>query len=830
MNQKPIAVAAMAACVQAWAVTVSPDMKIVVPDADATGVSAAIREAGGEIAKVVHEATGMRLEVVPASRHAGGAAIHLGADAAAKAGLSSEGLEHLANVVAEKGGSVYLYGKDRPGHSSPRPFGWRQCVLPSVRAAARFLEAFAGARYVAPGETGREVRRVAKVEVPDGHFDRETPQMAYDCGRNFTMMYSMANGLFGSGPFRLYGGHAYPAAFPYRKLFPAHPEYFAKIGSSRRQSLDHNPAICISNPEVRKRLIAHVASEFDAGYEAVELGQNDGLAFCECEACAAFGGTESRGEKFWIFHRDVAEELNRTHPGKTVMIISYGLTQAPPRTFRRFPPNVMVELMSSAEATFKAWSAYDVPRGFSVYTYIWGTYNMPGVTPKPAFDSLVETARRYRANGVRGIYRCGFGELFGTEGPGYYLFNRLNLDPSAKPQALLEEYYSAAYGAAAGAMRSFFATLDAPLRTHSLAKPGFRLPEGPTLASGGGLPANALDLMAFIYTPATCASMEGYLSRAEATPGLTDRQRRRLALTRREFDYARDVGRIACLYQAFRFNPTKAFFEPLADAIVARNARLDSYYDGKGRMRKMPGWPELRVFDDRDRAHLGRNGRLGATLNAPFTWDVSLMREKGVLPGGPAKETAAAARLADAPWNDVGGMQFDRLDYATRFRIAYDDANLYVEVEAELPAEKKFEAKGHDGHCFTQECLELFVDPTGSRGRCYHLIWNPVPNSFYDEAFGLVDDPLDPLFDQFNRDWNGKWSYETSREGDVWRSVVTIPYSSIGAAKPEPGEKWLLNLGRETFKPSDQQIGLWNPSLEGRGMRDLEALGVVVFK
>ncbi len=825
-----IIIAAVAACARAWGLTLSPETKIVVPDDDRTGVSAAIGEAGREIAKNVREATGMKLAVLPASRHSGGAAIYLGADAARKAGLSTEGLSFFANVVAEKGGSVYLFGNDRPGSRSSRPLNWRHCVLPTARAAARFMERFMGVRYVAPGETGCEVRKVAKVEVPDGLLDRETPQLSYDCGRNFPMMYSMANGLFGSGVARLYGGHTYPAAFPYKKLYPEHPEYFAKIGSSRRQSLDHNPAICISNPEVRRRLVAHLAAEFDAGYDVVELGQNDGLAFCECERCAAYGGTESRGEKFWIFHRGIAEELCKTHPDKTVLIISYALTAQPPRTFTRFPPNVMVEMMSSGEKSFRAWEKYEVPRGFSVYTYIWGTYNMPGVTPKPAFDSLVETSRRYRANGVRGIYRCGFGELFGMEGPGYYLFNRMNLDPSAKPQSLLEDYYAAAYGAAAGAMRSFFATLDAPLRTHSLAKPGFRLPDGPTLASGGGLPANALDLMAYIYTPATCASLEGFLSRAEATPGLTERQRRRLALTRLEFDYARDVGRVACLYQAFRFSPTKAFFDPLADAVLARNARIASYYDEKGRMKKFPGWPELNVFGGRDRQHLMHNGRLGATLNAPFTWDVALMREKGIVPGGPAKSTEARARLADAPWNDVGGMQLDRLDYKTKFRVAYDDANLYVEVEAELPAEMKFEAKGHDGHCFTQECLELFVDPTGTRGRCYHLIWNAVPDSFYDEAYGLVDDPLDPLFDQFNRDWNGKWTYETSREGNTWRSVATIPYASIGARRPEVGEKWFLNLGRETYKPSDLQVGLWNPSLEGRGMRDLESLGTVVFK
>ena len=45
----------------------------------------------------------------------------------------------------------------------------------------------------------------------------------------------------------------------------------------------------------------------------MELGQNDGGEFCECEKCAAFGGPDAKsaGEKFWIFHRDIAEEVYR---------------------------------------------------------------------------------------------------------------------------------------------------------------------------------------------------------------------------------------------------------------------------------------------------------------------------------------------------------------------------------------------------------------------------------------------------------------------------------------------------------------------------------------
>ena len=822
------AVATVFSAANAW--ELKPGLKIVVPDEDGTGVSRAIASAAAELSRYVAEATGVRLAVVPSAK-AGRAdgAIYLGEAAAKRAGFACDGFRGFENVIAEKDGCIYLFGKDRPGHRSEKRLNWDECILPTVRAVTRFMESFAGVRYLGPGDTGVEVRKVARMTVPDGFQDRETPRMAFDCGRYFGMMYSIANGVFGRGAFRTYGGHIYPDAVPYAKYRETHPEYFGLIGADRAQSQPGNPVLCISNPDVKRLVIERIAADFDAGYEIVELGQNDGGSSCQCERCRAYGGTSVVSEKFWLFHREIAAELEKTHPDKTVAIINYGLTSEPPMTFREFPSNVMVELMKTSPKAFRIWSGYKVPRGFCVYIYLWGEYQIPGLTAKESFPALVEAAHRFLGNGVKGIYRCGFGELFGTEAPGYYLFNRTMLDPSAGSNALLAEFYASAYGKAAGPMRSFFDTLDGRIRGVNKISDGFEAP-GAQVQPVSAAPRDSLDAIAYLYTPSACVSMDGFLSRAEATEGLNERQRRRIALARREFDYARNLGRIATLYPAFRLNPVKTFFEPLAEAISERNAMLDSLYDGAGRMKPFPGWPEVRVFGGFDRGTLLHNGRLAATLNAPLTWDVKLMREKGIVPGGPAKSTKAAAALEGSPWNELGGMQLDRLDYRTRFRVARGDEALLVEVEAELPDDLTFDPLGHDGYCYSRECIDLFVDPTGRRERSFHFIWNPVANSYYEDAFGLIADPLDPRFDAFNVDWNGKWNYTTERKDGIWRSVVSIPYASLETERPAAGDRWLLNLGRETFKPGDLQLGLWNPSLEGRGMRDLEAMGTVVFE
>lgn len=50
------------------------------------------------------------------------------------------------------------------------------------------------------------------------------------------------------------------------------------------------------------------------------------------------------------------------------------------------------------------------------------------------------------------------------------------------------------------------------------------------------------------------------LARAEQTPGLDARQKKRLELVRLEFDYVAHLGRIDYLYGAYTLKPCAAFF------------------------------------------------------------------------------------------------------------------------------------------------------------------------------------------------------------------------------------------------------------------------------
>ena len=151
------AVAAFAAARLA-AVTVGPDWCVAYPDGADKDVNRVLRIAAEEIRDDLNASTGLKLRAVAASK-AKAPAIWIGAESAKKAGFDLSGLKWYDNVLAEKGGSIYLFGNDRTGRD-PGKFGrvdWFRCVVPSVKAATRFLETYAGVRFLMPGEVGKEV-------------------------------------------------------------------------------------------------------------------------------------------------------------------------------------------------------------------------------------------------------------------------------------------------------------------------------------------------------------------------------------------------------------------------------------------------------------------------------------------------------------------------------------------------------------------------------------------------------------------------------------------------------------------------------------------------
>jgi len=850
MNRILLTVMTGAFAAAAQAVTITDAYRIVVPDPEPTGMSRALGEGARALAHDLEEGAGLKLAVVTASKAGKGPAIWIGTEFAARDGLLPTGTDELVefeNVIAEKGGSVYLFGVDKPGHKTAKPLSWMECILPSLKATCNFMEQDLGIRFLYPGVTGRDVPRLAKVELKDGTFRRHTPKMNCGNGRYFEMMYSIANNILGNGLYKTYGGHLYPDAVPTQKYFKDHPEYFALVGEGRQCDVG-NPALCFANPAVEDLIVKFIAERFDEGYEIVELGQNDGGCYCQCEQCRNYGGTTDVSDHFWIFHRRIAERLYATHPKKTVQIISYGKTYQPPKSFREFPPNVMIELMKNSPKSLAAWKGYKVPRGFSNYIYNFGTYQLTGYTAHPSIPYVAADARRIVEYGIRSVYRCGYGEKFGMEGPASYVFNRMLEDPTLDPDLLADEFCRRAFGPAGTAMKRFYDTLDRKLRGVNKMREGYETP-GNSVATINAQTGNPNEILAYVYSTDTMRAMETLLARAERNPNLTAKHRRRLALVRLEYDHAVKMANVAHLYAAYRLHPTAEFFAPLGDAIKARRAYVESLYDEKGRVRPIPDWPELVVFSGAPKRTLTAGGYLQAVLSTPFGWDVDYMRARDILPGSGVRKQKVGRLAAkptlgdfeggvwkDVPWNAMTGIQLEPVSNTTRFKMGHDAENLYVAVETTLADAVETPAFGHDGDAWTTEAIEILVDPFGEREKYYHFIYNPAEGSCYDAAFGFIDWPEDPLYNKFDPRWNGAWSFASARGDNRWRSLVTIPFKSLGVPPPEPGTKMCLNIAREGGvygKPMDRgnpEQATWSPNLEERSFHGRDAMGEITFE
>lgn len=854
--------AVAASMMAAQAVTVDGNWKIVVPPHETSGLSLSLRKCAESFAMAFRESTGLDLKVVAADKATNGVpAIYLGEAAADAAGIRLERpLERFDNVIAEKGGSVYLFGHDRAIHMGKMFNTPATSPMPTVKAVARFMEEYMDVRFLAPGDVGTDVPKKDRIAVPDGICSRENPKLEYGPVPSLkSPLYDYANNIFRSGAYYSYGGHSYPKACPPSKYFKAHPEYFGLVGGKRVGSDEKNPTLCISNPEVQQLMVDELIRRFDDGADVVQLAQQDGWQFCECDSCKAFGGpgAEYIGEKLWILHRQIAERILKERPGKVVNILCYSATLEPPKTFRKFPSNVMVELCHLSQKQLDEWRAYEVPRGFVAYIYMWGSYQPLGFCPKRSWMRCRDFAKLMIDNGVRGIYRCGYGELFGLEGPAYYVFNRTLSDTGIDVAKTVEDYCARSFGPdAATPMYEFFETFDKRLR-------GINLMEGdldagalrPTKDYRDAYDTDAMAQIAYVFSPNVLERMEWKLKTAERLVK-TDKQKKRIELVRTEFEYVKNLAQTVTAYAAFRTKPTKGTLDPVLDLVEERNRYMDSVFTVKDsrpayggiRARSIDRWPEMRLFNYAERRLMATNGRLLATLGSPFGWDPESVRRSGVIPGKEIKEyeVVRADSVPDgfdfecgawnaAKWAELGGMQMEKVATKGRFKVLADGDALYIAVVTDLAENAPYTRMNErDSKVWSTESIDIMVSPLVDARKRVHVIACPTDGGFWDARFGYLTDPLDPRYRSDDDRWNGAMTLRNEVSGGEWKLFMRLPYSDLGVdAAPEPGTVWRLNVGRQANmhgRPRMPELLLWNPNVQSRSFNVPDVMGRLRFK
>ena len=625
------------------------EYQIVVPD---NLPSPAIGQSLNQVARLVQnvfKADGCNVPVVKESgRDPAKPGIYLGDTAFARAnGVDVSKLKGWAYVHKAVGKDVIVAGRDEP---SPVPGGAADRVA-TEKGMADFLRQYAGTRFLYPtagpdDETSIEFAKVPRIAVPADLNIVKTPMLLVNYTfRQEDSLYHIANNIFPRVDL-VGAAHSYADAVPMDKYRETHPEYFALLGDKRACNVKNwygawTMQYCISNPDVQRLLYEYLIKTFDEGYNMVVLGPMDGFQACQCENCTKLYNTgKDWCEKLWIFHKTLCEQVLKARPGKKVLAVAYYVTERPPKTFTRFPDNMMVQICGTNEKDWEAWSNVEVPAGYVAYLYNWGVYHQGGTyTPKRTAKHVELQAKRLAEHNVVGIYKDGYGELFGVEGPVYYTFGRMYDDPKNNTaEALMDEFCAAAFGAAAEPALRFYNRLYKGIEYYS-DDIGIRC------LNWNKFTRDSFELIRVLYKPELIAALEKDLSEAEKAAD-SERVMRRLRVVRWEFNYLKSLATVVNLYYEYKARPDdKALLTRLLDAIDARTAEVNLICDRKQRaeLDKDGGWSSnLFPPPGHDAAHLQLKYNQYRSLfkDTAINWDTDAMRkEHGIVkpvvkPGG----------------------------------------------------------------------------------------------------------------------------------------------------------------------------------------------------
>jgi hypothetical protein len=799
-------------------------------------------------------------------------AIYLGDTAFARAhGVDVSKFKDWTYVQKVVGKDLVIAGSDQADRFKSERYG-RLCLLGTVKGTVDFLRQYVGTRFLWPGlartkgvtsstdgitasdPIGTEFLKTSTIAVPADLNLTKTPLLLSNADFPRQTFYDIS-----LNEFALLGGpldaHSYDAAIPAMKYRDTHPEYFALINGKRCCLIPSgNPEwtkrpwveqYCISNPEVQDLIYKRALERLDRGNELTGVGQPDGFQPCQCENCEKLYDTgKDWDEKLWVFHRALAERLLQERPEAKLNLMVYGNTGKPPKTFKRFPKNVILtSLGDSTEQERAIWNDVEVPGGYLSYLHTWGGYHVAGpYTPVRTPSYVEKMVKRLVKQNVRIIVRDGaIGYCWGLEAPVYYAYGRMFDDPATNnAKALLDEFCVAAFGKSAGSMKQFYDRLYKQIAVYSDAI-GTHCP-------GWGLTRQHdnynFSLVGYLYSPEFLAAAENDLKQAEKLAD-SDRVKARLSLIRLEFDYIKGLATIVHLYQAYQLRPDQASRDKLLDAIDQWHAGIYPLYNEKGFMKPLPGWPEMFPFSGHPRVNVAMevNGYQNLWKDTCINWDTAAMR-KASLAGETlklaVKRAATPPTVNAAGWDAaVSGTLVDmkggvaRVAARTTVKALYDKDNLYVRLEAADVVEppSTFTPFGRDGAVDKQESLDISLAPLGDRNKSYHFIVGPLSDSVYDAAHGFITDGIDPRAGKDDTTWNGDWRYvsEFDPAKKRWTAMLTIPFKTLGVAAPANGTVWQGNVGRKNVAGQAVKEFIWAFNPECKTFSDPRAFGDLVF-
>ncbi len=143
----------------------------------------------------------------------------------------------------------------------------------------------------------------------------------------------------------------------------------------------------------------------------------------------------------------------------------------------------------------------------------------------------------------------------------------------------------------------------------------------------------------------------------------------------------------------------------------------------------------------------------------------------------------------------------------TRFKIAFDDENIYIGAVLDEPNMDQLKAtvSERDGWVHRDDCLEFMIDPQGERTEYFHFTVN-VLGTVYDSEVRQGGHVM-------TKEWNCPWEVGVTKQAASWTVEVRVPVVYLGLTAASSGD-WALNVARER-QAGQQELSAFINTLGG---------------
>lgn len=514
----------------------------------------------------------------------------------------------------------------------------------TLNAVYTFLQEHLGVRWFWPGDLGEDVivreslviapmekRYHPQIRSREGVFNFSSlGNKGYGRAHDWTLRQRLQ-----LGSLSMEGGHGFGDWWD--RYHEKHPEIFALQPDGTRSGFPtpHNAKLCMTNPKVWDLWLQDVAADLarDPHLTVFNASPNDGWSsgHCVCENCSAWDHPEGEPRLFHFkkyseerpatsdrdvtFANKLGSLLKEKYPGKDyrVLMLSYGHSRPAPVKARP-ADNVIMSIVANFfgrtglvdrgstrgdtyRQQFEAWAKI-------VPAMMWRPntgspagwqQGLPDLSTQQTIRDIQDVAA---ANCV-GIFIDGVWEHWATQGPQLYLMAQLVWNPQADAAALLDDYYTRAFGPAAGPVREYFDELEK-------ARMAF------TAQNGEATVFQLQDL----YTPELLSQSQARLTRAAAAVPADSVHGRRVAFVQAGLTYTRLQADNIRLMEGYwkKKDPAiarqvKANWEEINEVIAAHPYSLNA-------APLRPGSPRtLGLHPDHGRAKVKKTSKKGEDLD-----------------------------------------------------------------------------------------------------------------------------------------------------------------------------------------------------------------------